>query len=92
MRAGQDAMKQFDDALASAAGVGGKEANSRGQFFFPFGLIADLQRDYIKQLWRLWNATFLQAFAGGARGFDLATWPSSLLGVPKLTTGFLRGS
>jgi polyhydroxyalkanoate synthase len=65
MGAGQDAMKQFDDALASAAGVGGK-ANSRGQFFFPFGLIADLQRDYIKQLWRLWNATFLQAFAGGA--------------------------
>jgi polyhydroxyalkanoate synthase len=65
MRAGQDAMKQFDDALASAAGVGGK-ANSRGQFFFPFGSIADLQRDYIKRLWRLWNATFLQAFAGGA--------------------------
>jgi polyhydroxyalkanoate synthase subunit PhaC len=65
MRAGQDAMKQFDDALASAAGVGGK-ANSRGQFFFPFGSIADLQRDYIKQLWRLWNATFLQAFAAGA--------------------------
>jgi hypothetical protein len=29
MRAGQDAMKQFDDALASPAGVGGKEANSR---------------------------------------------------------------
>src|SRR3984893_1493570 len=64
MRAGQDAMKQFDDALTSAAGVRGKDANPSGQFFAPFGLIADLQREYFKQLWRSWNTTFLQTIAG----------------------------
>jgi len=65
MRAGQDAMKQFDDALASAAGVRGKEANLPDQFFPPSGLIADLQREYFRQLWRFWNTTFLQAISGG---------------------------
>ncbi len=65
MRAGQDAMKQFDDALASAAGVRGKEANLPGQFFPPSGLIADLQREYFRQLWRFWNTTFLQVISGG---------------------------
>jgi len=65
MRAGQDTMKQFDDALASAAGVRSKDANPSGQFFAPFGLIADLQREYFKQLWRFWNTTFLQTISGG---------------------------
>ena len=65
MRAGQDAMKQFDDALAAAAGMRGKEANPPGQFFSLFGLIADLQREYFRQLWRFWNTIFLQAIPGG---------------------------
>jgi len=65
MRASQDAMKQFDDALASAAGVRGKEANLPDQFFPPSGLIADLQREYFGQLWRFWNTTFLQVISGG---------------------------
>jgi polyhydroxyalkanoate synthase len=65
MRAGQDAMKQFDDALASAAGVRGREANPAGQYVSLFGLIADLQREYFRQLWRFWNTTFLQAIPGG---------------------------
>src|SRR3984893_11724075 len=65
MRAGQDAMKQFDDALASAAGVRSKEANPSGQFFSPFALIADLQREYFRHLWRCWNTTFLQTISGG---------------------------
>jgi polyhydroxyalkanoate synthase len=65
MRAGQDAMKQFDDALVSAAGVGTRAAGS-GRLFFPFTLIADLQREYFKQLWQFWNSMFLQTFAGGA--------------------------
>ena len=43
MRAGRDAMKQFDDALASVAGVRDKEANSLGPLS-PIGLVADLQR------------------------------------------------
>ena len=66
MHVGQDAMKQFDHALVSAAGVGTKESLSSSGHFFPFALIADLQREYFKQLWRFWNAAFLQNFAGGA--------------------------
>ena len=65
MRAGRDAMKQFDDALASVAGVCNKEANSLGPLS-PIGLVADLQRDVFKHLWQFWNAAFLQAFGGGA--------------------------
>jgi len=65
MRAGQDAMKQFDDALASVAGVRAKEANSLGPLS-PIGLVADLQRDLFKHLWQFWNTAFLQTFAGGA--------------------------
>ena len=66
MHAGQDAMKQFDHALVSAAGVGTKESLSSSGHFFPFALIADLQREYVKQLWRVWNGAFLRNFAGGA--------------------------
>ena len=66
MHAGQDAMKQFDHALVSAAGVGAKESLSSSGHFFPFALIADLQREYVKQLWRVWNGAFLRNFAGGA--------------------------
>jgi polyhydroxyalkanoate synthase len=66
MRAGQDAMKQFDDALVSAAGVGTKDTLSWGRLLFPFAPIVDLQREYFKQLWQFWNSMFLQTFAGGA--------------------------
>ena len=52
MRAGQDAMKRFDDALASATGVQTEEYLSSGRPPFPFALIADLQREYLKQIWR----------------------------------------
>jgi polyhydroxyalkanoate synthase len=66
MRAGQDAMKQFDDALVSAAGVGTKDSLSSGRLLFPFAMIADLQREYFKRLYQFWNSIFLQTFAGGA--------------------------
>jgi polyhydroxyalkanoate synthase len=66
MRAGQDAMKQFDDALASVAGVRTEESLSSRHPLFPFALIADLQREYLKQIWRFWNAMFLKTFSGGA--------------------------
>jgi len=66
MRAGQEAMKQFDDAIASATGVRTEESLSSGRPFFPVALIADLQREYLKQIWRFWNAMFLQTFSGGA--------------------------
>lgn len=65
MRVGQDAMKQFDDALASATGVQTEESLSSERPFSPFAVVADLQRDYLKQTWRLWNAMFLQTFSGG---------------------------
>jgi len=65
MRIGQDAMKQFDDALASAAGVSDGEPLSSSHLLFPFALIADMQREYVKQLWRFWNAVFLQTMAVG---------------------------
>jgi polyhydroxyalkanoate synthase len=66
MRAGQDAMRQFDDVLASVSGVSTKDPLSSGHLFFPFLLIVDLQREYLKQLWKFWNSLFLQTFAGGA--------------------------
>jgi polyhydroxyalkanoate synthase len=65
MRAGQDAMKQFDAALVSATGVQNEESLSSGRPLFPFALIADLQREYLKQIWRFWNTMFLQTFSGG---------------------------
>ena len=65
MRAGQDAMKQFDDALVSVAGVGTKDHRTSSGQFFPFTLFVDLQREYFTQLWRFWNSVFLQNFAGG---------------------------
>jgi polyhydroxyalkanoate synthase subunit PhaC len=65
MRAGRDAMKQFDDALVSVAGVGTKDHRTSSDQFFPFTLFVDLQREYFTQLWRFWNSVFLQNFAGG---------------------------
>src|ERR1700745_550110 len=62
MRAGHDAVKQFDDALASAAGVRNEELASSGNLFLPFELIVDLQREYLKQVWFLWNAIFLETY------------------------------
>jgi polyhydroxyalkanoate synthase subunit PhaC len=66
MRAGQDAAKQFDDALALAMGVRGEEQSSSANSLFPFAMIVDLQREYLRQLWQFWNSIFLQSFAGGA--------------------------
>jgi polyhydroxyalkanoate synthase len=65
MRAGQNAVKRLDDALATAAGVQSEKSASSERLFFPFGLIVDLQRDYLKQVWRRWNAMFLQTYSGG---------------------------
>ena len=44
MRAGQQSMKQFDDALASAMGVEGKPAT--GDASSPLAVAANLQRQY----------------------------------------------
>src|ERR1700682_1373374 len=101
MRAGQDAMKQFDDALVSAAGVGTKDSLSSGRLFFPFEWIAHLQRDYLKEVWRLWNAMFLQTYSGGThsdialaksdRRFKDASWRAQPY-YDLLKQTYLRGS
>jgi polyhydroxyalkanoate synthase subunit PhaC len=64
-------VKQFDDALATAAGVRSEALASSGHLFRPFELIVDLQREYLKQLWFLWNAIFLETYSGGAHS-DIA--------------------
>jgi polyhydroxyalkanoate synthase subunit PhaC len=101
MRAGQDAVKQLDDALATAAGVRSEESASSGRLVFPFGLIVDLQRDYLKQVWDLWNAMFLETFSGGVhsdialakgdRRFKDASWREQLY-YDLLKQTYLLGS
>src|SRR5258708_1779247 len=66
LRSGQDAMKQFDVVLVSAAGAVTKDSLSSVRMFFPIAHIVDLQREYFKQLWQLWNSMFLQTLVGGA--------------------------
>ncbi|WP_065756686.1 PHA/PHB synthase family protein [Bradyrhizobium paxllaeri] len=59
MRAGQQSMKQFDDAIAAAMGVGASRPTSQGMS--PFAMYPD----YVTQAWRLWNASIVNAFAAG---------------------------
>ena len=67
MKAGQDAMKQFEGVLATAAGVVDvNETPSPGSPNFPFGWIADLQREHFRQILKFWNEAFLNTFAGSA--------------------------
>jgi polyhydroxyalkanoate synthase subunit PhaC len=65
IRTGQDAVRQFDDVLAATAGVGYERPDSSERIFYPFRLIANLQHQCLKQVWRLWNRMFLQTYAGG---------------------------
>ncbi|KRR15654.1 hypothetical protein CQ14_04575 [Bradyrhizobium lablabi] len=57
MRAGQQSMKQFDDAIAAAMGVGASRPASQGMS--PFAMYPD----YVTEAWRLWNASIVNAFA-----------------------------
>ena len=67
MHAGQQSIKQFDDALAAAMGVRGNNAAPGGQVFSPFAFAMDMQRDYFTLFWRFWNAAFIAAISGGKR-------------------------
>ena len=67
MHAGQQSIKQFDDALAATMGVRGNNAAPRGQVFSPFAFAMDMQRDYFTLFWRFWNAAFIAAISGGKR-------------------------
>ena len=46
-------------------GVSRKAPSSSANPLFPFTLVADLQREYFKELWQFWNTMFLRSFAGG---------------------------
>ena len=68
MQAGQAAIKQFDSALASViGGPGGDAKPDAATAFSPVGLMVDMQRDYFRQVWKFWNATFLQAIPGASQ-------------------------
>jgi len=65
MRAGQQSMKQFDDALASAMGVEGNPATREDSS--PFAVVADLQRQYWSQIVGFWKDILFNASTAGAQ-------------------------
>ncbi len=66
MRAGQQSMKQFDDALVSAMGVEGKPP--AGGELSPFAFTANLQRQFWSPIVEFWKGTLGDASAAGSRG------------------------
>ncbi len=85
MRAGQDATKQFDDALAAAMGVEAKPGKS-GEMS-PFALTANLQQQYWSPVLDFWRGFFNDEPAANAdrpvraprgdRRFKDETWSHS---------------
>jgi len=67
MQAGQQSLKQFEDAISAAMGVQGKRPASEGDAFSPFGFAADMQREYLTQVWKFWNQTAVKAFTMGGQ-------------------------
>ena len=65
MRAGQQSMKQFDDALASAMGVVGKPAT--GDASSPFAVVANLQWQYWSQIADFWKGILVKRSEAGAQ-------------------------
>ena len=55
MQAGQQSMKQFDDALTSAMGVEGKPATRDASS--PFAVAANLQRQFWSPIVEFWKGT-----------------------------------
>jgi polyhydroxyalkanoate synthase len=65
MRAGQQSMKQFDDALTSAMGVEGKPATHDPSS--PFAVAANLQRQFWSPIVEFWKGTLGNRSAAGSR-------------------------
>jgi polyhydroxyalkanoate synthase subunit PhaC len=65
MRAGQQSMKQFDDALVSAIGVEDKPAPRDDTS--PLSVAANLQRQYWSQIADFWKGILFNGSATGAR-------------------------
>jgi len=67
MHAGQQSMKRFDDALATAMGVPNKSSAPMGPVFSPFAFAIDMQREYVTQFWRFWNAAVIGTLTLGIK-------------------------
>jgi len=63
MRAGQQSIHQFDGALTAAMGLDGKPAAKDKST--PFAVLANVQRQYLTQVWQFWNATLIKAMTAG---------------------------
>ena len=68
MRAGQQSMKQFEDALSSAMGVEGKPAGRDASS--PFAVAANWQRHFWSPLVDFWKGALGNASAAGSRRRD----------------------
>jgi polyhydroxyalkanoate synthase len=64
MRAGQQSMKQFDDALASAMAV---NRPATREDLSPFAVAADFQRRYWSQIVSFWRGVLVNPSAAGAQ-------------------------
>ena len=64
MRAGEQSMKQFDDALVSAMGVEGKPPTREP---WPFAVTANLQRQFWSPVMDFWKGFLGDASAAGSR-------------------------
>lgn len=84
MHLGQDAMKQFEDALAATSGLGGNA--SPGEIGGAATFIADLQREYLKHLWHFWK----EPSAGSDRRFKDKAWDEPYYEL--LRQSYLRSS
>jgi polyhydroxyalkanoate synthase len=67
MQAGQQSMKQFEDALAAAMGVPAKRSMPMEHVLSPVAFIADMHHEYLTQFWRAWNSVLVKTFTLGAR-------------------------
>jgi len=65
MKAGEQAAKQFDDALVSAMGVEAKHAKREDTS--PFAVAADLQKMYWSQIMGFWKGILPNSSAAGAQ-------------------------
>ncbi len=65
MRAGQQSMKQFDDALASVKDVEEKPALRHA--VWPFAVVANLQRQYWSQVMDFWKGFLVNGSATGTQ-------------------------
>jgi polyhydroxyalkanoate synthase subunit PhaC len=65
MQAGQQSIREFDDALAASLRVEGKSSSPIDQTVSPFTFAIDMQRNYLTQFWQAWNAAVIRTISPG---------------------------